>query len=261
MATPKFKPKTVLLIPDPHVVAGDDLKRFYAMKAWVAARGVELDNVVCIGDLFDFEALSFHDVGQPHWYTKRFAAELECGMKAIDIMEQIVRNSGTSKCGLYLTLGNHEQRFLRFVEADPRVLHGPFTKTVPGLIGLYRPDTKLKCVSFLKPLILDGVNYQHYVVSGLMGRAVSGERPAGTILKTQFMSTVVGHSHTLDFAERTKTDGQKIFALVGGCFVNPKTPFKFAGAARKLWWNGFHLLHQYAPGMFDVESVALERIG
>ena len=256
----KFIPKTGLLIPDTHIQTGDDLGRFYALKAWIASRNIELDFIVQIGDLLDFEALCTHDQDAPEWYERNLMSEIEVGMKALDIIERIGRTYGKKDCPIHIIEGNHENRYNKWMAGDNRLRTSPFPQTVAKLINFYRPSNKFNYVPFLQPLIVDDIAFSHYVVSGLMARAVSGERPAGTILKSQFMSTVVGHSHTLDLAERTRTDGRKIHSLVSGCFVDPRAPFKFAGPAKKLWWNGCHLLWINAPGEFDVESISLQRM-
>jgi hypothetical protein len=114
--------------------------------------------------------------------------------------------------------------------------------------------------SFLQPAIINKTAFQHYHVSGVMNRPHSGERPALSMLRQHHMSVVQGHKHTLDLAEHTRPDSTKIYGLVCGCFVSPTGGFTYAGAARKLWWNGCHLLHYYAPGEFDVESISLARM-
>jgi hypothetical protein len=80
------------------------------------------------------------------------------------------------------------------------------------------------------------------------------------MLRTHHCSVIQGHKHTADWAEHTRPDGTKLYALVAGCFVNPKEAFSFAGAGRKLWWTGAHLLHFYRPGEFDLESISLDRM-
>jgi hypothetical protein len=171
-----------------------------------------------------------------------------------------MRRRGKPGAKIYFLEGNHENRYNRWIAGDNRLRSSPFPQTVAELIQYYRPSSKINYIPFLKPLIIHDTAFSHYFVSGLMGRPQSGERPAGTILKAQHMSCVCGHSHTLDYAERTRADGSKIHGLVSGCFIDPNTAFEFAGAARKLWWVGCHLLHFYKSGEFDVESISLERM-
>jgi hypothetical protein len=255
-----FKPQTILYIPDVHVKRDDALTRFYFLKRWLADRNIKLDHIVQGGDLWDMEAFCLHDQTTPEWYDRHFWDEFSRGFDALDILEDWATRFGNRGCKVSLTEGNHEHRYSKWMQSDNRLRTSPFPKTVADLIKFYRPKSKVNYVPFLQPLILNDTAFSHYFVSGLMGRPQGGERPASTILKAQHMSCVGCHSHVLDYAERTRADGRKIHALIGGWFGDPEAKFAFAGAAYKLWWNGVHLLHFTKPGEFDVESVSLARL-
>ncbi len=256
-----FKPQTILYIPDVHVKRGDALTRFYFLKRWLADRDIKLDHIIQGGDLWDMEAFCLHDQASPEWYDRHFWDEFARGFDALDILEDFAVRFGNKKsCQVHITEGNHEHRYNKWMQSDNRLRTSPFPKTVAELIKFYRPKSKVNYVPFLQPLVVNDVVFSHYFVSGLMGRPQGGERPAANILRAQFQSAVSCHSHVLDFAERTKADGGKLFALVAGCFVDPATEFRFAGAARKLWWNGVTLLHMVRPGEYDVETISLSRL-
>lgn len=250
----------LLYIPDVHAKKDDDLSRFNTAAAWLTQRRLKFDAIVQGGDLWDMEALCSHDADTPDYYQRSFYDEFEVGLKVVDRLHQWKTRFGAKNCALYLTEGNHENRYNKWMAGDNRLKTSPFPKTVEELINYYRPNNQINYYSFLQPLVYNDVAFSHYFVSGLMGRAQSGERPAANILRAQHMSCVACHSHTLDFAERTRADGSKIYGVVGGCFVNPENPFEFAGAARKLWWNGIHILHMTSPGEFDLESISLDRM-
>jgi hypothetical protein len=164
------------------------------------------------------------------------------------------------KAEIHFIEGNHEDRYNKWMKSDNRLLTSGFPQTVQQLLKNYRPQANVKFHPFLKPVTLMGAVFQHYFVSGVMGRPQGGEHHANNLLKSQHASCICGHSHLLSTATRTKADGSKLHALVAGCFVDPKGDFSYAKAAKKLWWNGVHLLHFYAPGEFDVESISLERL-
>jgi hypothetical protein len=243
---------TVLLLPDIHAKRGDKLERFDALRAWLQRRRVRLDNIILIGDVFDMESLCLHDNQQPEWYSRSLKADLDVGYKALTKVQQL------ANCPLVFVEGNHEVRYNKWMKSDNRLLTSDFPQTVRDLVKAH--NKKIHYVDFLEPYIYHGVAFSHYFVTGLMGRAQGGERPAGNILKAQHMSCVAGHSHLLDFSERTKADGSKLYGLVSGCFVDPEADFAYAGAARKLWWTGCHLLHFTASGEFDVESINIARL-
>jgi hypothetical protein len=243
---------TILLIPDFHAKKGDKLERLDALKSWLDKRRQPISRIVLIGDVFDMESLCLHDNQMPTWYQRSLKADLSVGFKALEKVQKLAR------CPVEFIEGNHEVRYNKWMASDNRLLTSDFPQTVRELIAKEAP--KIYYHDFLVPFIHNEVAFSHYFVTGLMGRAQGGERPAGNILKAQHMSCVAGHSHLLDFSERTKADGSKIYGFVSGCFVDPEADFSYAGAARKLWWNGVHLLHFTAPGEFDVESISLARL-
>lgn len=255
-----FKPQTILYIPDVHAKSTDRLFRFNALAAWLTNRRLKFDAVIQGGDLWDMESLCSYDNTSPEYYERHFWDEFSVGLDALDRIEVLTKRFGNKSCPLYMLEGNHENRYNKWMASDNRLRTSPFPQTVESLIRFYRPTSKVNYFPFLQPMVMHDISFSHYFVSGLMGRPISGERPAANLLRSQFMSVVACHSHTYDFAERTRSDGRKVYALVGGCFVDPDDPFKFAGAARKLWWNGVSILHVTAPGEFDVEAVSLERM-
>jgi len=251
-------PKTVLLIPDTHAMPGDKLDRFAKMMAFLEDRNVVLDRVVHIGDLWDFGSLCTHDMDDPRWSHRSLQEDIEVGFQALDWIASIAAAFGGAP--IDFNEGNHENRYNTWMASDNRLLTSEFPKTMKQLVAQRRPTFNLKYHPFLKPVTIYGAVFQHYFVSGVMGRPQGGEHHANNLLKSQHISCVCGHSHLLSTATRTKADGAKLHALVGGCFVDPEGDFSYAKAAKKLWWNGFHLLHFTAPGVFDVESISIERL-
>jgi len=256
--TSKFKPQTVLLIPDTHAMPGDNFERFGKLMAYLDGRNATLDKIVHIGDLWDFASLCTHDMDSPDWYKRSLNDDIQAGLDALDWIISIAHAHG--KAEIHFIEGNHEDRYNKWMKSDNRLLTSGFPQTVQQLLKNSRPQANVKFHPFLKPVTILGAVFQHYFVSGVMGRPQGGEHHANNLLKSQHTSCICGHSHLLSTATRTKADGSKLHALVGGCFVDPQGDFAYAKAAKKLWWNGVHLLHFYAPGEFDVESISLERL-
>lgn len=254
----KFSTKTVLLVPDTHAMPGDKLDRFDNLMAYLNGKDIRLSKVVHIGDLWDFASLCTHDMESPEWHHRSLSDDIQAGFEALDKIISIAHAFGGAD--IEFIEGNHEDRYNKWMQSDNRLKTSDFPKTVHQLIKTKRPTIKLKYHRFLQPANIFGAIFQHYFVSGVMGRPQGGEHHANNLLKSQHSSCICGHSHLLSTATRTKADGFKLHALVGGCFVDPKGDFAYAKAAKKLWWNGVHLLHFYAPGEFDVESISLERL-
>jgi hypothetical protein len=254
----KFCPQTILLIPDVHAKEGDKLERLDAMAGWLKERKLPLTKIVQIGDLWCLPSLCLHDKDRPEWFERKLDEDLEAGFRALDKIVTIAEDHHLLQSDVAFIEGNHEVRYDNFMASDNRLRSSPFPKKMKTLIR--RRYKYLPVFNFLTPYIFAGIAFQHYHVSGVMNRPHGGERPALSMLRTHHQSVVQGHKHTLDFAEHTRPDGSKLFALVCGAFVDPKGDFSYAGAARKLWWNGFHIMHVYAPGEYDLESVSLARL-
>jgi hypothetical protein len=150
-------------------------------------------------------------------------------------------------------IGNHEARVTRAIASDPSHLDG-----VIDLSQLVEDQPIPWTVhDFNVPVFLGGVAFAHYFTSGVMGRAVGGENPAATILRKQMTSCVQGHTHTLDFAERTAAGGKKLSALVCGYFG----PYEdWAGPqVNNLWTRGLAVLH-IEDGEFDLDWWSWRRL-
>lgn len=255
-----FKPSTLLLIPDSHSAPEDKHERFKSLHSYLGNTNHNISKIVHIGDNWDFPSLCLHDSDLPEWNDRSVEADIEAGFEGLDHLISIADTMDVLYSDFHFIEGNHEVRYNKWMQSDNRLRSSPFPKTVEALIRQRRATVPLKFHKFLKPVKLYGTVFQHYFTSGLMGRPQGGEHHANNLLRSQHISCVCGHSHLLSTSTRTKGDGTKIHALVAGCFVDEDADFAYAGPARKLWWNGAHLLHFYAPGEYDVESINIARL-
>lgn len=242
---------SILVVPDSHVRPGvSDLSRFHHLAKLIDYR--RPDVVVHLGDLWDMPSLCSYDRGKKSFEGRRYKKDIDAGLKAlVTLRDGCVNYHKTLK--LFCT-GNHENRITRAVDEDAKL---------EGLISfenleLAKFDWRFK--DFLSPHVVDGISFTHYAISGVMGRPVSGENPAATIIKKNLTSTVVGHSHLLDYAERSTLSGRKVTGLVAGCFLAKNQVENYAGVAQKLWWNGVCYLHDAKEGHYDLETISLARL-
>ena len=221
--------------------------------------------VVNIGDWASMDSLnSFDRPGSRSAELRRYSEDIDVSLEAQKIMWKEVadynrRRRGSSVLDIewHWTIGNHEARISRAIESDPAKLEGVISlddltagSPVPWTVHDY-----------LRPIFIGGVAFSHYFTSGVMGRAVGGENPAAMLLRKQMVSCVQGHTHTLDFAERTSPTpdgaGRKISALVCGYYGDHE---EWAGVqTNALWSPGLALLH-VADGGFDFEWWSHNRI-
>ena len=111
---------------------------------------------------------------------------------------------------------------------------------------------------FLKMVEMDGIWYNHFFISGVMGAAISGVNPARTIIGKHMVSTVSGHSHLLDYAVQASPSGRRIHGLVSGCFFEHS--MDYAKATEHLWSRGLSLLHNVDNGEYDLEWFSMKRL-
>jgi len=246
--------KTHLIIPDSHAHY-----KFNNDRAdWLGAliNDIRPDVVVHLGDSADMPSLASYDKGTRASIGRTYRADVDSHLDFIDRTFSPVRKSKKKLPHRVFLVGNHEQRIEKALDASPELegtismrdlqLEENFNEVVyyeGGTPGVYQSD---------------GVFYAHYFVSGLMGRPVSGEHHAASLLRSQSSSCTQGHSHLCDYAVRTKTDGIKIQGLVAGVFQDYDA--LWAGHANKLWWRGVIVKHNVENGMYDPQFISLEAL-
>lgn len=262
-------PLTVLVIPDSHAEPDQDLSRFTLLGRMicdVAAKSPGPFVVVNIGDMFDMKSLnSFDRPGSHALEGRRYRDDIAAGIEAqrliwkeVEDYNRFRRGSKVLEIEWHYTLGNHEARISRCVASDPKF---------EGVISLDDitdgSPIPWEVHDFLAPVFIGGVAFSHYFASGVMGRSVGGENAAATMLRKQMTSCIQGHTHTLDFAERSAPTpdgkGRKLSAAVVGCYF---THFEeWAGPqVNALWTPGIAVLHDVHAGGFDFEWWSYARV-
>jgi hypothetical protein len=117
---------------------------------------------------------------------------------------------------------------------------------------LYLKEMGWEVYDFLQPVVIDGVCYCHYFVSGVMGRPVSS---SNALLTKQHMSCVMGHVQDRQISFAKRADGKRITGLFAGIYymhdedyLNPQTNGS---------WSGIWMLHEVNDGSFDEMPVSL----
>ena len=202
-----------------------------------------------IGDWYDMPSLSSYDVGKRSFEGRRYVADLEAGHEALRLFH---RSLGDWRGRLVVTLGNHEARIERATNDNA---------ALEGTVSLADLDFGRRgwwVVPYQQSIEIDGIHYSHMVPSGVMNRPVGGMYHAASLIRTRMVSTVVGHSHLLDYAVRTDGSGRRIQGLVAGCYFDAH--HGFAGAANSLYWRGVCVLRNVTDGTYDLETWSLDRI-
>lgn len=254
MTTKSSPTATHMVIPDTQVKPGVPVDHLVWAGRYAAEK--KPDVIVHIGDHWDMESLSTYDKGTKSFEGRRYTKDIEAGNAAMDLfMGPIIEEQDRLKAGkrkswnprLVFTTGNHEYRIERAADSDPRL---------DGLVkyGDYNLERYgWERHAFLAPVVIDGIAYCHYFVSGVMGRPVSNPK---LLLDKQHMSCVMGHVQDRGIAYAKRGDGTRMTGIFAGIFyqhgehyLNPQTNNS---------WRGIWMLHEVNDGQFDEMPVSMD---
>lgn len=246
--------KIHILIPDIHATPGKDNTRADWIGELIA--DVRPDVLVNIGDTWDLPSLASYDKGKKSFQGRTYEKDIEAGLEFTErLFAPMKRRKKKMPYSVFFE-GNHEERIRRAVELQPE-LDGTISYNDLQLKDYY-DDVIFYDGNTPGSKTIDGVTYAHFFTSGVMGRPVSGEHPAHTLVTRQFRSCTQGHAHTFDFCVRTAQDGSKIMGLIAGCAVDYK--MHWPGETQKLWTTGVAIKHGVEGGQYDLEWVSLDRL-
>lgn len=243
----------ILVIPDCQVKAGVDLSHL----DWIGKYIVEKrpDAIVNIGDFADMPSLSSYDVGKKAFegrqYTSDIQAVLEGQMRLLDPLRALQESQRRNRKKVYepkkiLTLGNHENRIDRAINND---------RKLEGLISIDDLGYEAfgwEVYPFLDVVILEGVAFSHYFVTGTAGRPSS---TANAQLNKQHSSCVSGHQQGLQIATGKRADGALLTSIIAGsCYLHDE---EYMGKQGNRHWRGALMLHNVVDGQFDLNPLPM----
>lgn len=242
---------THLVISDYHACPNNNNSRALLMGQLMF--DLRPDVLVVLGDQCDMASLSSHEKG----YKKdTYKADVESVLDAQDKLFHRVRTAKKGRPTTYWFDGNHEDRITRTLAVAPE-LRGTL-----DLAHLRLPRTWDEYVpyrgNYPGTKQVDGVDYCHFAVAGVSGRPLGGERHASSLVSKRLTTTVVGHSHLLDYHVKVKTDGSKVMGLSCPCAMDYKA--SWAGQSGDVWSHGITILHNVEGGVFDLEIVSMNRL-
>jgi hypothetical protein len=241
------------VVPDTQIRPGDDTDFLTRIGNYIVDK--QPDVIVQIGDFADMPSLSSYDIGKKAYEGRRYLNDVGATIDAMwALMHPIKeyndrqRRNGKRqyKPRMILTLGNHENRINRAINSDPKL---------EGLISTddlrYR-EFGWEVHDFLDVVIVDGIAYSHYFVTGVAGRAASSA--AAQIRKTN-MSCVAGHQQGLQIATANRADGALLTSVIAGsCYEHDED---YLGPQGNKHWRGCLMLHEVKNGAFDLMPVSL----
>ena len=189
--------------------------------AWAGkfAKDTNPDTIICLGDWVNMDSLSHFDRGKKSFEGRRYKKEIDHAEEALYLFNKSLKDKKVRKIMLG---GNHEHRITRFVEDNPEL------------------DGTLSVMDI--PFTKYGWEYHDYE----------------NLLKKNFQSATVGHSHLFDYAVRSLHNGRKIMGLNAGCYLNHKE--NFAKGTQHLWWSGLIVKRNVNKGEYDLESISIKEL-
>jgi hypothetical protein len=177
------------------------------------------DIVVCIGDFADMPSLSSYDKGKKSFEGRRYKRDVEASHEAMSafLTPLVDYNAAHPKRPyrprMVLTLGNHEARISRATDDDPK-LDG-----VLSIDDLKYKEFGWEVYPFLEVVVIEGIAFSHYFVTGVAGRPAS---TAAAQLRKTSMSAIAGHQQGKQIAYATRADGSTITSIIAGSCMSPE---------------------------------------
>lgn len=249
--------KTVVVIPDQHAHPSYNNDR--ALWLGKMIKDLKPDAVVNIGDGADMPSLSAYDKGKASFHGNNYEKDIVAHLDFQEKLWHPTKKAKKKQPSKFYTVGNHEQRISKVLEYEPQLSGNKYGISLSNLeLEKYYNEVYYYNGSTPGFFTYEGITFAHYLVSGLMGRAISGQHHASSLLNKCHRSCVVGHSHTVDYSVHSRPDGSKIMGLVCGVYQDYESGW--AGSAQNHWWRGVVVLRNVQDGCFDPEFVSIDQL-
>lgn len=223
---------THLVISDCHVTVGQDLSRFNWLNRMI--RDVKPDRIVCIGDFGSFDSLSAHhekgdktDMNLP-----QFSDEL----KAVCTAQEMMFYSVPGKASRTMIMGNHEDRWNRFIAKHPKILNKSIAEQAE-----YTENWDYT-IGYREWVDIDGIMYTH-VPHTIMGKPIGGVNATRTIAAQSTSSVIFGHTHSMNVSNVPFIDGNgSRCAMSAPAFMNDGNVEEYAYGLPTGWTYGLLLV-------------------
>ena len=246
----------IAVIPDVQAKPGDDFTFLTNIGKFLVDK--KPDVIVCIGDFADMPSLSSYDQGKKSFEGRRYTKDIEAARQATQaLLDPLInynkqqRNNGKKQYRprQVLTLGNHENRINRAVENDPK-LEGMLS-TNDLMYDVYGWEV----FPFLDVVVIEGVAFSHYFVTGVAGRPASS---ASAQFRKCNMSCVSGHQQGLQIHTGNRADGKLLTSVIAGsCYEHDED---YLGPQGNKHFRGMLMLHDVEDGEFNLMSVPIKFI-
>lgn len=241
--------KKIIYIPDTQCKPGISFDYLRYIGEYIAEK--KPDVIVHAGDHADMESLSSYDKGKRTAEGKRVQADIDAAIAGMnELLKPIKREQLATGYTprMVLTLGNHEQRIQRHVDANPEL------EGFLSYANLKYEEMGWEVYDYLQPAMIEGICFIHYFPNPMSGKPYGGS--AINMLKQIGTSFVQGHKQMLDVATRTLHNGSHQWGIIAGAAYEHDEGYK--GYTGNKHWRGIITLHNVKDGSFDPLFVSLD---
>jgi len=243
------------IIPDTQVKPEVALDHLTAAGNYIVAK--QPDVIIHMGDHWDMHSLSHYDRGTRKGEGARYQEDINAGLRGMEALLDPIKKYNKRKRKnkekqykprMVFHLGNHEERILRHVNANPEL---------EGKLGFH--DLKLEQFGwevprYLQPVEIDGITYAHYFYNPMSGHPWGGK--CTTKINNIGFSFVMGHQQGLDIAMKHLANGKTIRGAVAGSFYQHLEGYK--GEQANDHWQGCLMLHEVKDGNYCLMELSLD---
>jgi hypothetical protein len=248
---------THLMIPDTQCKPNIDLGYLDWLGRYIVDK--KPDVIIHIGDHADMESLSSYDKGMKSAEGRRVLADIDAAIQGMstllrplyELQQKEIQSYGEVryKPKMVFTIGNHEERIQRHVNANPE-LYGFLNYE-----SLKYGEFGWEVYDYLEPVVINGVSYVHFMANPMTGKPYGGT--ALNVLKNVGESFCMGHKQCLDIATRfLPSSGKQQWAIIAGSYYEHSEDYK--GYQGNHHWRGVVVQHNVKNGSFNPMFVSLD---
>lgn len=239
----------IIVVPDTQTKPEVPLAHLKWIGKYIAAK--RPDFVVHLGDHYDLPSLSTYDRGTKRAEGRRLHHDLAAGELALDILN-IASDHYQPPRGKVITLGNHEERLFRHINANPE-LDG-----VLSLESFRFEEYGWVPWDFLRPYWFEGIQFCHYFVRNAEGLVVQSRRgmpSAKAQVVREGCTSISGHQQGLKIHVQPYQDRHQWGVIAGSSYLQDEHYLTHQGTK---YWKGIIVLNSVDRGDFSPWFVDLD---
>jgi len=243
------------IIPDTQCKPGVPFNHLTAAGNYAVAK--KPDVIIHLGDHWDMPSLSSYDKGTRKAEGKTYQQDIDAGIEGMVAFMQPLwdwnalkrRNKEKLyKPRLVFLTGNHEERIMRHVNANPEL----FGKC--SYADFQLEEMGWEVYDFLEMVFIDGVGYSHFFANPNTGRPWGGM--ARTRLNNIGFTFTMGHQQGLETGMKPLSNGRVLRAAIAGSFYQHDEEYK--GYQGNNHYRGCLYKHEVSDGNYCLMELSMK---